>query len=116
MKTSLGICVKTLFLLALSSGGLNAAPANDNFANRIALLGTNVSIVSSNNGATKETGETNHAAAFGYTASGMSVWYSWTPSAGGYVSCSLTGSFNKVVAIYTGLLRHEPLAGGCRVQ
>ena len=102
MKTSLGIWVKTLFLLVLSSGGLNAAPANDDFANRIALLGTNVSIVSSNNGATKETGETNHAAAFGYTASGMSVWYSWTPSAGGYVSCSLTGSFNKVVAIYTG--------------
>jgi len=79
-----------------------AAPVNDNFTNRIVLVGTNLSIMGTNTTATKETGETNHAAAFGYTASGKSVWYSWTPDVGGYVAFTLTGSFNKVIAIYTG--------------
>ena len=100
MRTKLDLCA---LLALLPVALLHAAPANDNFASRIALLGPNVSLTSSNVGATKETGETNHAAAFsGYTASGKSVWYSWTPTAAGYVKFTLTGSFNKVIAIYTG--------------
>jgi len=96
MKLSL-----SAILSALSLGLLHAAPPNDNFTNRIVLLGPNVSLVSSNLGATKETGETNHAAFVGYTA-GKSVWYAWTPAVGGYVKFTLAGSFNKIIAIYTG--------------
>jgi hypothetical protein len=91
--------ISALMLLAAVA---RAAPVNDNLADRIVLLGTNASVSSSNVGATKETGETNHAAAFGQTAAGMSVWYSWTPDVGGYVALTLTGNFNKVFAVYTG--------------
>ena len=89
-------------LALLPVGLLHAAPPNDNFADRLVLTGTNVSVVGTNTTATKETGETNHAAAFGYTASGKSVWYSWTPVRGGYCQLTVTGSLNKVFAIYTG--------------
>lgn len=101
-------------LLVLTLGRLHAAPPNDNFADRIALLGPTVSLTSSNLGATKQTGETNHAAAFGYTASGKSVWYAWTPDVGGYVKLTLAGSFNKVIAIYTGssVTSLAPVASG----
>lgn len=87
----------------LGAAQLFAAPVNDQFADRIAVVGPNVSLTSSNIGATKEAGEPNHASAYaGYTASGKSVWYSWTPEVGGYVEITLAGSFNKVIAIYTG--------------
>ena len=99
MKTAIQSIVTTLALLAF---GAKAAPANDNFADRVVLLGNSLCLTNSNSGATKETGETNHAAAFGYTASGMSVWYAWTPDVGGYVKFTLTGNFNKVIAAYTG--------------
>ncbi|MCX6929455.1 MAG: hypothetical protein NT154_40510, partial [Verrucomicrobia bacterium] len=79
-----------------------AGPPNDNFTNRLALIGTNLSVMGTNTTASKETGETNHAAAFGYTASGKSVWYSWTPASSGYAEFTLAGAFNKVLAIYTG--------------
>ena len=101
-------------LAILPAGLLRAAPPNDNFAARIALLGQSVSVTSSNLGATKEVGETNHAAVWGYTASGKSVWYSWTPDVGGYVKFTLVGSFNKLVAIYTGssVASLSPVASG----
>ena len=91
-----------LAAIMLLSPIAQAAPLNDNFTDRIILLGANVGLTNFTTGATKEDGETNHAAAFGYTASGMSVWYSWTPAMGGYVALTLTGDFNKVFAIYTG--------------
>ena len=55
--------------LALQSTPALAGPPNDNFTNRLALVGTNFSVMGTNTTATKETGETNHAASFGYTAS-----------------------------------------------
>ena len=88
--------------LALQSTTALAGPPNDNFTNRLALVGTNLSVMGTNTTATKETGETNHAAPFGYTASGKSVWYSWTPAGSGYAEFTLAGAFNKVLAIYTG--------------
>lgn len=86
--------------LALLSPAALAAPANDDFANRLTFTGASVADTTAT--ATKETGEPNHALGQGYTASGKSVWYSWTPAASGYADFALTGAFNKVIAIYTG--------------
>jgi PKD domain/Bacterial Ig domain/Carboxypeptidase regulatory-like domain len=54
----------------------------------------------SNEGATKEPGEPNHAGDPG----GASVWYSWTPDASGPVTLSscATGALDPVLAVYTG--------------
>ena len=97
--------VASLALAAVACAGAIttalAGPANDNFTNRLVLTSTNFSVLGTNTTATKETGETNHAAPY-YTASGKSVWYAWTPDVGGYVKFTLAGSFNKVFAIYTG--------------
>ena len=111
MKKTIRFIVSALVLLATFA---KAAPVNDNFTDRILLLGTNVCLTNSNSGATKEIGETNHAAAFSQTASGMSVWYSWTPDVGGYVKFTLAGSFSKVIATYTGssVASLSPVASG----
>src|SRR5207302_46457 len=53
----------------------------------------------SNVGATKESGEPNHAGNSG----GASIWYRWTPSAGGSVTVDTIGSsFDTLLAVYTG--------------
>ena len=74
-------------------------PANDSFTNRVALIGATNTVTSSNAGATKETGEPNHADETG----GASVWWSWTAPASGRVTVSLAGSdFDTLLAVYTG--------------
>ena len=76
-----------------------AQPANDNFANRIAISGTSASVTGTNTGATKEPGEPNHA---GYSG-GASVWWSWVAPAATTVSLDTIGSgFDTVLAVYTG--------------
>jgi hypothetical protein len=77
----------------------NVRPANDAFAARISLSGTSAAATGSNVGATKETGEPNHAGISG----GTSVWYQWTAPAAGSVTLDTVGSnFNTLLGAYTG--------------
>jgi hypothetical protein len=79
-------------------------PPNDNFADRIPISGSTVTVTGTNIGASKEPGEPNHA---GYEGGG-SVWWSWTSPFTGYVSIS-AGTSNQwgfygspLLAVYTG--------------
>jgi hypothetical protein len=79
-------------------------PANDNFANRTALTGSNVSTNGNNFGATWENGEPDDG---GYSAFGnysKSVWFTWTaPATGSYtISVSTTNVYRPILAAYTG--------------
>jgi hypothetical protein len=77
----------------------NIRPANDAFSGRITVSGTSATASGSNVGATKETGEPNHAG----NAGGESVWYQWTAPAAGSVTIDTIGSnFNTLLAAYTG--------------
>jgi hypothetical protein len=74
-------------------------PANDSFAQRLVLEGTAISLVSTNQDATKEPGEPNHAG----PAGGKSVWWSWTPAVSGPVTITTANSsFDTLLAVYTG--------------
>jgi hypothetical protein len=82
--------------------------ANDDFTNAQPLTASDtfVPILGSNAGATKETGEPNHAGSIG----GASVWYRWTALSTGNVDfvlnpcirCTLSTS-NARVGVYTGV-------------
>ena len=76
-----------------------AAPANDNFANAQVVSGPSGTATGSNAGATKETGEPNHAG----NAGGASIWYRWVAPAAGSVTIDTIGSsFDTLLGIYTG--------------
>lgn len=76
-----------------------AQPANDMFASRIVIAGTNVTVTGSSVGATKETGEPNHA----YYPGGASVWWSWTAPFSGFATIITAGSsFDTLLGVYTG--------------
>ncbi len=88
-----GITTPRLNLLAA------AAPANDNFANRIALSGNSGSSIGTSLLATKETGEPDHAG----NAGGHSIWWKYSATATGQLSIDTRGSsFDTVLAAYTG--------------
>jgi hypothetical protein len=79
------------------------APANDNFASAQAIAGCTGSIVGTNVGATKETGEPSHDP--GGSTGGGSVWYLWTAPTSGSVTINTTGNatnYDTVLAVYTG--------------
>jgi len=93
--------------LALALGALlgagaslsQAQPANNLFANRIVITGTNTVVTGSSVAATREAGEPYHAGDGG----GASVWWSWTAATAGTVTLSTAGSsFDTVLAVYTG--------------
>jgi CSLREA domain-containing protein len=74
-------------------------PANDNFANRLAITGTSATVTGTNVNATKETGEPSHAGNSG----GKSVWWTWTPSSTSSVQIDTFGSsFDTLLGVYTG--------------
>jgi len=74
-------------------------PANDNFANRLPLTGAIKTTTASNQFATREAGEPNHAGNTG----GSSVWWSWTAPSNGTYSVSTRGSdFDTILGVYTG--------------
>ncbi len=78
-------------------------PANDHFANRIAVavpvIGS-TRTTGSNVGATAETGEPFHARS---SSARTSVWWSYTPYSSGPITITTAGSsFDTVLAIYTG--------------
>ena len=81
----------------LLNGG-PTAPANNNFADRITIAGTNTSVNGNNTGADKEPGEPNHA-----QSGGASVWWSWTAPSNSRVTITTTGSnFDTLLGVYTG--------------
>lgn len=92
---------------ALTRGRLNLAnalatttnrPFNDDFATRARLSGDNLAARGSTLGATTESGEPAHAG-----SGSASLWYEWTPTSGGLVRFSTSGStFDTVLAVYTG--------------
>jgi hypothetical protein len=89
-----------VFLLLFCGGRLLAqTPANDNFADRLTLAGTNLTLTATNVGASKEPGEPNHWSRFGSS----SVWWTWHAPAAGQVVISTEGSsFDTVIAAYVG--------------
>src|SRR5439155_1567623 len=85
-------------ILSLGFGGsdLRAAPANDNFADRIILTGTNISVPGSTLGATQEPNEPPETF-------GNSVWWSWTaPIAGVCVVEATAADWRPTVGVYVG--------------
>lgn len=75
-------------------------PSNDNFNNRIELIGNLVSASGDNNCASKEADEPNHAAG---NVGGQSLWWSWTAPVNGLVNVTTCGSdFDTLLGVYTG--------------
>jgi hypothetical protein len=98
-NTSVVLGCACLVLLASQAASGAAAPANDQFANRTTLAGTNLTATGSNVGGTKETDEPLHAGDTG----GKSVWWSWTAPTNGEVVINTDGSnFDTLLAVYTG--------------
>ena len=88
-----------IFRLSLVLGAADPVPANDNFANRILLSGSNVTTTNQNLGATLEPGEPLHHGYYG----GKSVWWRWTSPGTGFVTIDTIGSlFDTILAVYTG--------------
>jgi hypothetical protein len=78
---------------------IRQTPVNDAFAAPTVLTGVPVSIGGTNQGATKETDEDDHAANVG----GASVWYRWTASISAQVVVQTCASnFDTLLAVYTG--------------
>ncbi len=74
-------------------------PPNDDFANRLALVGASAQTSGANTGATAQNGEPNHSSG----AARRSVWWTWTAPQTGPVSIDTFGSaFDTVLAIYRG--------------
>ena len=94
----LAFCALSVVWLGILPVAL-AQPANDNCADRIAITGTSASVTGSNVGATRESGEPNHAGSSG----GASVWWSWVAPVATTVRLDTVGStFNSILAVYTG--------------
>jgi Divergent InlB B-repeat domain len=94
------LAVSITVLLGLATVA-QAAPANDDFVDAsVFSSGLPGEDFSSNEEATKEAGEPNHAG----NAGGHSLWYSWTPSSSGSVrihTCTF-GELDSLLAVYTG--------------
>jgi hypothetical protein len=81
--------------------GPPGVPANDNFANAIALTLSNNAATATgyNTNATKQSGEPNHAG----TTGGHSVWWKWTAPTAGSMTVDTHGSyFDTALGVYTG--------------
>jgi len=73
---------------------------NDNFASGQVISGNAGTVNGSNDGATKEAGEPNHAAG---NAGGKSIWYFWTAPGNGAVTMdTVRSSFDTMLGVYTG--------------
>lgn len=74
-------------------------PANNDFANGVALVGSPTSVMGYNRGASPEAGEN-----YGYPRPGKSVWYSWTAPASATFVAEAKGNvgFYPIVTVATG--------------
>jgi len=89
----------TTALMGLVTISGHTQPANDMFANRIVIVGTNIVVTGNNVAATRETGEPYHAGNRG----GASVWWSWQATTNGVATISTYGSsFDTILGVYTG--------------
>jgi hypothetical protein len=96
LASLLGIVAAALVFAATASA---TGPSNDMFGARQTVSGGSGTATGSNVGATKESGEPNHAGNPG----GASVWYSWTPPAAGTITISTFGSgYDTLLGVYTG--------------
>ena len=75
-------------------------PANDDLASAQELTGASATVTGSNEGATEETGEPDHAG----NAGGKSVWYKWTPQTSGTATIDTAGSVKSDGSILDTLL------------
>lgn len=99
----------------LSGGSLNifkalqttvaSSPDNDSFSNRVAISGPNITVYGNTLGATKESGEPNHAGNSG----GHSVWWEWEPRSPGRYEITTAKSvtsngvpMNTLLGVYSG--------------
>jgi hypothetical protein len=95
----LGILGALIALAVAPAAALAAPPANDAFLTAAPLSGTSATASASNQEATKETGEPNHAYSYG----GHSIWYRWVAPSDGAVAIDTFGSnFDTVLGVYTG--------------
>jgi hypothetical protein len=78
---------------------LTPPPSNDSFADRLALVGSSLSVTSSTTSATLEAGEANQ----GGNTNGHSVWWTWAAPVSGNVEIQATGNgFTPVLTVSTG--------------
>lgn len=78
-----------------------SSPANDNFANRITLVGSTTNTTGTNVNATGETGEPSHGTPSATPLN--SVWWNWTAPTTGNVTINTVGSsFDTTLGVYTG--------------
>ena len=76
-----------------------AGPANDNFGAAASLTGNSFQASGTNQNATSEAGEPNHAGVSGR----KSAWWNWTAPASGVLTLSTAGSgYDTTLAVYTG--------------
>ena len=87
-----------LATLAIAAPASAAPPVNDAFVAAELLSCETAGANGTNVDATKETGEPNHA---GY-GGGKSVWYRWVAPDDGVAILTATGSYEALLAIYTG--------------
>jgi subtilisin family serine protease len=94
LSTGLGNASRSASLSVVASSA-----GNDKFIDSILLTQSSGSTIGDNLGATKESGEPNHAG----NAGGRSVWWRWTAPSDGEFSVDTFGSnFNTLLAAYTG--------------
>ena len=88
-----------LFALLAAAPVALATPTNDDFANRIPLIGPTNRVTGTSVGATKEAGEPVHLK----IPTDASVWWSWTAPDNGPVTISTAGSdYDTALAVYVG--------------
>jgi len=73
-------------------------PSNDQFADRIPLVGTNISVDGTNRAATAELNEPTHDG----EPANRSVWWTWTAPTNGMVRIGLPYYSGHTIAVYTG--------------
>lgn len=96
----------------LSAAAAGAAPANDNFANAIAIGNLSGTATGTNSGASLESGEPNFINTDDYASVDNSVWYKWTAPSNGVVAFDTFGSsFDTVLAVYTNSFSTPIVAG-----
>jgi len=97
MRYPCGFCLALTVSLAAWSAA--AQPANNDFADRTTIRGTNVTVTGSLAGATAETGEP----FLDGISSGQTAWWSWTAPTNGLLTLAVTGTnFNPLVTVYVG--------------
>jgi len=112
MKVSVAVTAGTTYRIAVDGMNLGSAdqgpftltwsraPGNDDFADARPIAGTSGSTSGNTTGASKESGEPDHAANVG----GSSAWFTWTAPTTGitrFQTCR-AGSFDTSLAVYTG--------------